>query len=127
MPSLIVISGKNEGEYYPFSSRTMVIGRDEACTIQLLDELISRKHLQIRFDANRNCHLAQDMKSANGVVINGRHIESETVLNDYDEIELGKTKLVFQVQADKDRESAFDRYHQRGERGKSTLVRFPSK
>ena len=50
MASLIVSSGKQEGDYYPLGRRTNVIGRDEALFIQILDHMVSRKHLQIRFD-----------------------------------------------------------------------------
>lgn len=50
MASLIVTSGKHEGDYYPLGRRTNVIGRDEALPIQVLDNMVSRKHLQIRYD-----------------------------------------------------------------------------
>ena len=54
MASLIVTSGKQEGDYYPLGRRTNVIGRDEALFIQILDNMVSRKHLQIRFDPETN-------------------------------------------------------------------------
>lgn len=123
MPSIIIVSGPNEGDYYPVAKRPLVIGRDEACTVQFVDELVSRKHLQIRFDEKTNAHLALDMKSANGVFINGRKVETETQLSDGDMIELGKSKIMFTMGDFKDRESAMNHYHKRGERGKSTLIR----
>ena len=123
MPSIILVSGPNEGDYYPMGKRTLVIGRDEACTVQVVDELVSRKHVQIRLDEKTGAYYALDMKSANGVFINGRKVENETQLADNDIIEVGKSKLMFTMADFKDRESAINHYHKRGERGKSTLIR----
>jgi pSer/pThr/pTyr-binding forkhead associated (FHA) protein len=123
MPSIIIVSGPNEGDYYPLGKRPMVVGRDEALPVQILDELVSRKHLQIRHDDRNATYYALDMKSANGVLVNGRKIAGETALADGDEIEIGKSKIVFTTQDFKDRTSAMNHWRTRGERGKSTLVR----
>ncbi len=123
MPSIIIVSGPNEGDYYPIGKRPMVIGRDEACAAQVVDELVSRKHVQIRLDEKTNTYNALDMKSANGVYLNGRKMEVETELADGDILEMGKSKIMFTMAEFKDRESAMSHYHKRGERGKSTLIR----
>ncbi|MCZ6735720.1 MAG: FHA domain-containing protein [Planctomycetota bacterium] len=123
MPSIIIVSGSNEGDYYPLGKRTMVAGRDEAVPIQIVDELVSRKHLQIRLEQSDGRYRALDMKSANGVFVNGRQIASESVLEDGDMIQIGNSKLMFTNQDFPDRESAMAHYHQQGERGKSTLIR----
>lgn len=123
MPSIIVVAGPNEGDYYPLGKRTMVVGRDEACPIQVVDELVSRKHLQIRCDDDRNCYCALDMKSANGVSVNGRQISAEITLADGDILELGNSKLMFTHEEFEDRQSALEHYKKRGERARSTLVR----
>ena len=47
MGSVIVTSGKQKGEYLPLGRRTSVIGRDEAISLQVLDTMVSRKHLRI--------------------------------------------------------------------------------
>ena len=122
MPSIIVVSGSNEGDYYPLGKRTMVVGRDEGCPIQIVDELVSRKHLQIRHEASDDQYHALDMKSANGTFVNGRQITTELVLQDNDIIELGNSKLMFSTTDFPDRESALNHYKARGERGKSTLI-----
>ncbi|MCI0363601.1 MAG: FHA domain-containing protein [Phycisphaerales bacterium] len=123
MASIVIVKGPNEGNYYPLGRRPMVVGRDEGCPIQVIDELVSRKHLQVRFDDTSKCYRALDMKSANGVFVNGRKIETDIELHDGDEIEIGKTKLLFTFEEFTDRESAMNHWKQRGERGKSTLVR----
>ena len=125
MSSIVIVSGPNEGDYYPLGKRPMVIGRDEGLPVQVLDELVSRKHVQIRLDEKSGGYQLLDMKSANGVFINGRKISTggEARLADGDEIEIGKSKILFTDQDFKDRTSALNHWRSRGERGKSTLVR----
>lgn len=119
MASLIVVSGPNEGDYYPLGKRTIVIGRDEGCPVQITDDRVSRRHLQIR--AGDAGYVALDMNSANGSWINGRRIETEVDLDDNDEIEVGSSKLVYTQRDFEDRESAFDHWKQRGQRSKPTI------
>ena len=123
MASIIVVAGPNEGDYYPLGSRTMVAGRDESCPIQIVDELVSRKHLQIRQEPSSGHFHALDMQSANGVYVNGHRIQGDTPLADGDMIELGNSKLMFTLTDFRDRESALQHFKQRGERGKSTLIK----
>ncbi len=120
MASLIVTNGKHEGDYYPLGHRTNVIGRDEALPIQILDNMVSRKHLQVRFDASTNKYLAYDMRSRNGVYINNRKIEGEVALRDGDVILVGLTSLLFTDQDFKDKESALQHYKKVGERMRVT-------
>jgi pSer/pThr/pTyr-binding forkhead associated (FHA) protein len=120
MASLIVTNGKREGDYYPLGHRTNVIGRDEALPIQILDNMVSRKHLQIRFDSNTGKYLAFDMKSRNGVYINNRKIEGEAALKDGDVILVGLTSLLFTDKDFKDKESALQHYKKAGERMRVT-------
>jgi pSer/pThr/pTyr-binding forkhead associated (FHA) protein len=120
MASLIVTSGKQEGDYYPLGRRTNVIGRDEALPIQILDNMVSRKHLQIRFDPNTNQYCAFDMKSRNGVYVNNRRIEGETALTDGDVILVGLTSLLFTDKDFKDKDSALLHYKKVGERMRVT-------
>jgi pSer/pThr/pTyr-binding forkhead associated (FHA) protein len=121
MPSIIVVSGPNEGDYYPLGTRTMVVGRDEGCPIQITDERASRKHFQIRFDPATKKYSGLDMKSANGTWINGRKVESDVALEDNDEITVGTSKLVFTIQEFPDRESALNHWKQRGQRSRPTI------
>jgi len=124
MASITVVSGENTGDYYPLAKRTMVIGRDEALPIQVKDDRVSRKHVQIRYEQadGTDRYVLLDMKSANGTFVNGRQITTELVLQDNDIIELGNSKLMFSTTDFPDRESALNHYKARGERGKSTLI-----
>jgi pSer/pThr/pTyr-binding forkhead associated (FHA) protein len=120
MASLIVTSGKQEGDYYPLGHRTNVVGRDEALFIQILDHMVSRKHLQIRFDQDANRYFAYDMKSRNGVYVNNRKIGDETPLRDGDVILIGLTSLLFTDKDFKDKESALLHWKKVGERMRVT-------
>lgn len=121
MPSITIVSGPNEGDYYPVGKRTLVIGRDEACPVQVVDARASRKHVQIRFDERTSQHVAIDMKSANGTFINGRTLIAEVPLIDGDIITIGESRIVYNEQEFPDKASALDHYKQRGQRGRSTL------
>ena len=121
MPSIIVVSGPNEGDYYPLGHRTMVVGRDEGCPIQITDDRASRKHFQIRYDEKDKQYHGLDMKSANGTWINGRKVESDVALEDNDEIMVGTSKLVFTLQDFPDRESALKNWKERGQRIRPTI------
>ena len=122
MASIIITSGSNKGDYYPLGHRTNVIGRDEAVPIQILDEHISRKHMQIRFDKDKGCYYALDMKSKHGVFINGRKIQDETTLADGDQIRIGAIIFLFTLKDFNDRESALAHFKKVGERIRPTVI-----
>ena len=120
MASLFIISGDQKGSYYPLGHRTNVIGRNETLPIQILDDLVSRQHLQIRYDKQKDGHYALDMKSKHGVYINDKKIEVETALVDGDEILIGQTTLMFTEKDFDDWESALSHFKKVGERMRPT-------
>ena len=120
MASFFIISGGQKGEYYPLGHRTNVVGRDEALPIQVLDDLVSRKHLQIPYDKQKDQYWAIDMKSKHGVYINDRKITEETVLPDSDEILIGQTTLLFTERDFDDYQSALSHFKKTGERKRPT-------
>ena len=122
MASLIVLSGPQKDDYYPLGRRTNVIGRDEALMIQILDERISRKHLQISYDKDKDAYHALDMSSKHGVYINGNKVDNETRLIDGDSITIGATVLWFTVNDFPDRDSALSHYKKVGERSRPTYL-----
>ena len=122
MASIIVTSGSGAGNFYPLGHRTNVIGRDEALPIQIIDEHVSRKHLQIRYEKETDQYLALDMKSRHGVFINGNRIQHEVPLMDDDKIDLGNVTLLFTVKDFADRASALAYHKKVGERFRGTLL-----
>jgi transcriptional regulator with GAF, ATPase, and Fis domain len=96
MPVLQVIKGYNIGTKYELNNIT-TIGRDISNTIQLLDPSVSRFHALI-VHKNQN-YTIHDKKSLNGIFVNGSRVKERT-LNQNDEIQLGKTSLLFDSDID---------------------------
>ena len=95
MACLVVVEGPATGAHFALAAHNLVdIGRDEECTFQIIDPLISRHHLQLRADVDGK-HVAIDARSANGVLVNGVRIVNEMPLNDGDEITLGASRIIY--------------------------------
>jgi len=122
MASIIVTSGEQKGEYLPLGRRTNVIGRAEALPMQILDDMVSRKHLRIRYDENTNGHSAEDMNSKHGVLINNRKITELTTLKEGDQIRIGQTTLLYTEKDFDDSESALSHFKKIGERQRPTMI-----
>ncbi len=122
MASIIVTSGEHKGEYLPLGRRTNVIGRAEALPMQILDDMVSRKHLRIRYDENTNEHNAEDMNSKHGVLINNRKITEQTVLKEGDQISIGQTTLLYTEKDFDNSESALSHFKKAGERQRPTMI-----
>jgi len=122
MASIIVTSGEQKGEYLPLGRRTSVIGRGEALPMQILDDLVSRKHLRIWFNEGTNKYDAEDMDSRHGVFINRHKITERTPLSEEDEILIGQTTLLFTEKDFDDHESALMHYKKFGERMRPTRI-----
>ena len=124
MASIIVITGKQKGDYYPLGQRTNVIGRAENLPIQILDERVSRKHMKIFYDEDQRAHFVSDMKSKHGILINGIRIsrEGSKLLKEDDILTIGGTSLLFTSQDFEDRESALTHFKKVGERDRPTII-----
>jgi len=123
MASIIITSGDQKGQYLPLGRRVNVIGRAEALPIQILDDMVSRKHLRIRYLPETNEHRAEDMGSKHGVFINNRKMTDPTVLREGDQILIGQTTLLFTEKDFNDSDSALEHYKKAGERERDTLIR----
>lgn len=69
-----------------------IVGRGSESDLQLLDQGISRRHLDIQFDGNYAT--AYDLGSTNGTTVNGHEISSQ-LLRHGDVIRVGHTRIVF--------------------------------
>jgi pSer/pThr/pTyr-binding forkhead associated (FHA) protein len=78
---------------YPLSRKITLVGRSRSNHIQIKDPLVSVKHLTISV-ANNAC-VVNDLDSSNGTFINGERLTGIRILNDGDEIMIGKTALRF--------------------------------
>lgn len=121
MASLIITTGPKAGDHYPLGHRTNVIGRDEGVLIQLLDQHVSRKHVQVRYDKVKDQYIASDMKSRHGTFVNGQRVTQPVELTDNDAIDVGGVTLLFTLQDFPDKQSALAHFRTVGERVRGTL------
>jgi len=106
MASIIITNGLQKGDYYPLEAPECVIGRSNACTIQVLDEQVSRQHMQIVHDPDKNTYTSQDLRSTHGIYINGKKTFSDTILKEGDQITIGSATLLFTLKNFTDRQAA---------------------
>jgi pSer/pThr/pTyr-binding forkhead associated (FHA) protein len=94
MATLTITNGHETqiGKSFILKQRPLAGGRHPSMEIQLLDPEVSRRHFLIRFEDDR--HLLTETHSANGVFVNGQQIR-EHCLQEGDQIQVGKTVLVY--------------------------------
>jgi hypothetical protein len=73
-----------------------IIGRGTDSDLQLLDQGISRRHVDIQYDGHYAT--AYDLGSTNGTTVNGHEISSQ-LLRHGDVIRVGHTRIVFHQEA----------------------------
>ncbi len=123
MGSLFVVSGKARGNYYLLNEGTVIVGRDEKADIQIVDEMVSRQHMEVTCGGDKEGCRVKDLQSANGVFVNDQRISGETELKDGNTIRIGESTLLYTVKGISDLETAMAFIKKRGEHGKSTLIK----
>lgn len=93
MAQLILLQ---EGEATPYDLKTdeTVIGRHPECNLQINSNMVSRKHARVYKDGD--IYRVEDMGSGNGTYVNGKKVETPTILNNEDRIKLGPILLRFE-------------------------------
>lgn len=97
MATIVVADGPGKGQKFALTGcRLAMIGRDAASTFQIVDPELSRFHLQIRHEEEGGGRdFAVDFQSKNGVYVNEKRIEKETLLMDGDVIKIGGSTLLY--------------------------------
>jgi pSer/pThr/pTyr-binding forkhead associated (FHA) protein len=92
-PALVVRSGGGmAGQSFQPPEGTTLIGRSPDCEVFLDDVTVSRRHAELRRDGDT--FTIRDLGSLNGTYVNRKRIES-VVLEDDDEVQIGKYRLTF--------------------------------
>jgi pSer/pThr/pTyr-binding forkhead associated (FHA) protein len=91
---LVCVRGPNTGSKYPLTSPAVTVGRSRDSDIVLDDVTVSRQHA--RLDRRGDLYTVADLGSLNGTYVNLERIESAN-LEDNDEIQIGKFRLVYQT------------------------------
>jgi pSer/pThr/pTyr-binding forkhead associated (FHA) protein len=93
-PDVYLEVTKKDGEVFtfPITKKTVTIGRDPSCDLQLTDEYVSRKHCQIVF---RGDHFtAIDLGSLNKTVVKEKEYIQKNLMTGT-LLKLGETRLRF--------------------------------
>ena len=83
-----------DGRRIPVAERPIVIGRLSSCDIPLGDPQVSRRHAEVRRDAEG--FAVFDLGSTNGTVVNGASVR-ERRLADGDELRIGSATIRFET------------------------------
>jgi len=81
------------GSYFDLTEGEVIVGRHRTCAIVIDGDRVSRHHARFRCESGR--YFVEDLKSRNGTQFNGRRLELAEVLEDCDEILIGRTRFVF--------------------------------
>lgn len=86
-------NGEAVAELYPLTRPTTLIGRAPKCDIVLPDLYISSEHARVERQKDR--FFIEDLKSANGTLINNGKLTERTELKNGDRIAMGGMVLLF--------------------------------
>ena len=102
---LVVLNPDGQTSEYPLSKHDVVLGRSDACDVQLIDRSVSREHARISL--KKGVWGIRDLRSVNGTYVDGKAVTQETLQSGC-EITLGVYRLRFvsAVEACKISESA---------------------
>src|SRR5690348_758494 len=90
---LVVRQDDGFGEVFPLSAGRQTLGRAATNRIVLKDEMCSREHAEV-YHADGQWHL-RDLGSLNGSRVNGLPVREEYTLTPLDEVNVGRTTMVF--------------------------------
>lgn len=90
--ALIVLEGPGKGAEFPIAG-TVTIGRTQDNTLVRVERGVSRRHCTIKDEGG--VYTLEDMKSANGTLVNEKKAEGLEVLRHGDRIVIGETTFLF--------------------------------
>lgn len=90
---LLVKRGPGAGSRFALDQEVVSAGRHPESVIFLDDVTVSRRHAEIL--RGPNGYSVRDVGSLNGTYLNRERIEDEVTLNNGDELQIGRFKLVF--------------------------------
>lgn len=92
MPSLFVISGRDQGTRFQLDEAVHTVGRTQSNSVRLHDTEVSREHAE--FVRRGNAYILRDLSSSNGTYVNGQPtIERELVSGD--QLQFGRSTLLY--------------------------------
>lgn len=97
---LKVVGGRQDGKLLPLPTGRFLVGREEDCQLRPKSELVSRHHCV--FNVDDFAVRLRDLGSTNGTHVNGERIQGQVLLEQDDEVRIGKLefRVVFREVAD---------------------------
>ena len=92
---LAVLVDAASGTEYPITDAVCVVGRAKNCSLRIRHPALSRYHAMIKQVGGE--WLLSDMRSMNGVYLNGRRVRAAKLRNN-DHIRIGEHDLIFQAE-----------------------------
>ena len=83
-----------EGEEHPLPHHPVVLGRSKDCDIRLSDPNVSRRHAEVRPDADGVGWTVVDLDSTNGIEVDGKRVKV-LALTDGAHFTIGSTEVAF--------------------------------
>lgn len=90
--TLELIKGPGAPRVFELDQPSVTVGRAPECTLRISSDNISRHH--VRFSRTEDEYVCEDLKSRNGVYLNGVKVHSAT-LRDEDQIQVGDAVFVY--------------------------------
>jgi len=92
IPTIRVVAGPDMLSYITIPEDSqIIIGRDEAADLQLVDATVSKQHAKLRHESGGSL-LVVDLNSTNGTAVNGQPV-TRTILRPGDHLEIGGVSL----------------------------------
>lgn len=123
MPLIIVVTGPNNGDYHPIGEKSVLIGRDDKCDLQIVDPVVSRRHCQVEYNASTVQARALNLGATNGMRVNDREVDKEVPLEDGDVIHIGDTLMLYSAKEEPDIQEAVNKFRMKRAAKHSTLIR----
>lgn len=96
---LVEKEGPHTGRKYKLNWHVVTLGFSDDNSIVIDDNTVSPRHAKIERQARK--FVLFDLMSENGTYLNGKKMLRPKELNDFDEIGLGRTKLIFRKSSER--------------------------
>lgn len=94
-PVLVALEGPLQGARYPVEADGLTLGREDACSVVIPDQNVSRFHARLVF--HNAAIWVQDAGSRNGVFVNEKRVMRHKQLSPGDELTIGEHKFTLEL------------------------------
>ncbi|MFE2110524.1 FHA domain-containing protein [Kitasatospora sp. NPDC059463] len=95
LPRLIVDGpDRLRGQVYELDYEPLLVGRDSACRLQLVDPLLSRRHAVVWWAGGHTT--VEDLSSTNGTKLNGHRVLGQQILHTGDVLSFGPLEVHYE-------------------------------